>query len=146
MVKRLFLLLSACILPLFGFTSQTVNAYTNETPRISQNNGYQTGDNSGTIAFTSDVSGNNEIYIMDADGSHVSNITQNPSRDGEPAWSPKGDKIAFVSNREGDAQIYTMNPDGTNVKRVTHDVAADISPAWSPDGQQLIFMTFRNHR
>src|SRR5262245_21656984 len=115
MIKRLFLVLSACIFSMFNFSMQTIHAYTNLTLRITQNNGYQMGGNSGTIAFTSDVSGNNEIYIMDADGSHVSNITQNPSRDSGPAWSPKGDKIAFVSNREGDAQIYTMNPNGTDV-------------------------------
>ena len=43
---------------------------------------------SGKIAFASDRDGNFEIYVMNADGSNQTNLTNNPARDGEPSWSP----------------------------------------------------------
>src|SRR2546428_4487080 len=51
----------------------------------------------GRIAFVR----NAEIYVMKADGSGVTRLTNNPANDGQPAWSPNGTKIAFVSNRAG---------------------------------------------
>src|SRR5207302_2193555 len=55
----------------------------------------------GKIAFVSDRDGNFEIYVMDADGSNQTRLTNNPAHDGEPAWSPDGAKIVFVSQRDG---------------------------------------------
>src|SRR5947207_11325964 len=46
------------------------------------------------ILFTSDRDGNDEIYVMSANGSHQTRLTNNPAFDGEPAWSPDGRQIA----------------------------------------------------
>ena len=64
------------------------------------------------IAFTSYRDGNAEIYVMDADGSNLRNLTRNPALDWEPAWSPDGGRIAFTSGRDGNLEIYVMDANG----------------------------------
>src|SRR3989442_7570494 len=64
------------------------------------------------IAFGSDRDGNPEIYVMNADGSGVTRLTNNPATDFQLAWSPDGTKIAFRTDRDGNWEIYVMNADG----------------------------------
>src|SRR5674476_377998 len=65
------------------------------------------------IAFSSDRDGNNEIYIMDVDGTGQTRLTDNPATDGYPCFSPDGTKIAFMAYRDGNNEIYIMDVDGT---------------------------------
>ena len=95
------------------------------------------------IAFESARDGNEEIYVMNADGSGLARLTNNPAWDGGPAWSPDGARIAFSSNRDGVSEIYVMNTDGTNVARLTSG-PGDGWPAWSPDGTKLAFESYRD--
>jgi Tol biopolymer transport system component len=83
------------------------------------------------IAFQSNRDGNDEIYVMAANGSDQTRLTNDPAADTRPSWSPAGDKIAFTSNRDGNGEIYVMNADGTDVARLTNDPANDRQPAWS---------------
>jgi len=73
------------------------------------------------IVFTSDRDGNPNIYIMDADGSNVTLLTDGPGNDNNPSWSPDGDRIAFSSDRDGDWEIYVMDADGSNTIQLTHN-------------------------
>lgn len=84
------------------------------------------------IAFVSYRDGNMEIYVMNADGSGVTRLTNHPGSDAHPAWSPDGRKIAFQSDRDGNSEIYVMNADGSGVTRLTYSPAYDGEPAWSP--------------
>ncbi|HEV8340087.1 MAG TPA: hypothetical protein VGR25_10600 [bacterium] len=99
----------------------------------------------GKIAFVSDRNGNQEIYVMAADGTGQTNLTNNPAADFNPAWSPDGTRIAFASDRAGgnNWDIYVMAADGTGVTRLTTHVALDWNPAWSPDGTKILFTTYR---
>jgi tricorn protease-like protein len=74
---------------------------------------------SGQIAFVSNRDGNNQIYIMNADGSDQTRLTNDPAEALQPSLSRDGTKIAFVSTRDGNYQIYTMNADGSNVLGIT---------------------------
>ena len=96
------------------------------------------------IAFQSNRDGNWEIYVMNADGSGVTNLTNNSDHDVAPAWSPDGKRIAFRSDRDGNWEIYVMNADGSGVTRLTNDSARDSSPAWSPDGRRIAFRSDRD--
>src|SRR6185503_13314557 len=79
----------------------------------------QAANGPGRIAFTSNRDGNDEIYVMNADGTGVVRLTNDPAIDQQPAWSPDGSRIAFVSNRGGKFDTYLMNADGTGVTRLT---------------------------
>ena len=91
------------------------------------------------ITFTSDRDGNDEIYVMAADGSNPTRLTQNDGFDGMPAWSPDGQRIAFTSDRDGNFEIYVMAADGSNPTRLTQNGDDDFGTAWSPDGQRIAF-------
>ncbi|MCG9131100.1 PD40 domain-containing protein [Candidatus Poribacteria bacterium] len=91
------------------------------------------------IVFTSTRDGDDEIYIMNADGSQQKNLTLNGARDGSPVWSPTGEHIAFHSDRHGIRDIYIMDADGKNVRKVLKDVAYREFPTWSPDGKKLAY-------
>ena len=99
---------------------------------------------SGRIAFASRRDGDREIYVMNADGSGVTRLTDNDASDGPPSWSPDGQRIAFASDRDGDNEIYVMNADGSGVTRLTDNDAADWFPRWSPDGQRIAFVSDRD--
>jgi TolB protein len=79
--------------------------------------------------------GNQEIYVINADGSDLKNISAHEGADFDPDWSPDGSKIVFNSDREG-AGIYVMNADGSDVQRLT---AGGVSPTWSPDGTRIAY-------
>ena len=99
---------------------------------------------SGQIAFVSGRDGNNEIYVMNADGSSPINLTHDPASDVQPAWSPDGSKIAFTSFRDGNDEIYVMNADGSGLLNLTNTPANDGWPVWSPDGSRIAFISDRD--
>ena len=123
-------------------------------PRLLLANGVQPAwsPDGQSIAFVSSISGNREIYVMNADGSGEARLTYNSSHDEEPVWSPDGQRIAFRSFRDDVYAIYVMNVDGTDQTRLTNrggswlDWFSDLgnrgrSPDWSPDGRHITFVS-----
>ena len=101
------------------------------------------GRGGGVIAFSiTPPSGNNEIYLMNSDGSGLYQLTDEPGRDCGPSWSPNGSRIAFYkhSTDETTWSIYVMESDGSNIRRLTDEQGVyDDSPTWSPDGTRIAF-------
>ncbi len=90
-------------------------------------------------------SGDGDIWVVNADGSGVRNVTNSPGvGDIDPVWSPDGTKIAFMSDRAGNADVYVINTNGTGEVRLTDHEDFDGYPAWSPNGQTIAFTSNRN--
>jgi hypothetical protein len=98
----------------------------------------------GPLVFQSSRDGDNEIYLLNPDGSGVTKLTDNVAGDLNPVWSPDGAKIAFQSNRDGDADVWVMNADGTAQTALTDDPGFDGQPTWSPDGTRIAFTSARD--
>lgn len=96
------------------------------------------------IVFTSDRSGNNDIWVMNADGSSPVQLTTNVASDSRPYWSPDGTQIVFESNRTGNGEIWKMNVDGSGLAQLTVNAANDSHPTWSPDGTRIAFQSNRD--
>ena len=85
-----------------------------------------------------------QIYLMNADGSRLRQLTAfvYPGGAQHPAWSPDGRQIGFTGHLDGDFDLYVMSANGRNVRVLSGegaDVDDDFHPAWSPDGQRIAF-------
>lgn len=102
----------------------------------------------GRIAFTSDRDGDNEIYVMNRNGTHVQQLTSDDGSDFAPDWSPDGRRIAFSTDRlaeeEPNLEIFAMRADGSGQVNLTRHPDTDEVAVWSPDGRELAFMSFRD--
>ena len=97
------------------------------------------------IAYVRDLGpwmeSNQEIYVMNADGSNKTRLTEDPRNDFHPVWSPDGQRIAFTSEVSGswsggDPVIRVTSADGSSQQ----ELAAGGEAAWSPDGQKIAFV------
>jgi TolB protein len=64
--------------------------------------------------------------------------------DGQPAWSPDGQRLAYISKEDGNFEIYIINRDGSGKSRLTNTPQSDGLPIWSPDGQWIAFRSDRD--
>jgi Tol biopolymer transport system component len=97
----------------------------------------------GVIAFSNTPpDDNNEIYIINADGTGLQRLTNRPGRDAGPSWSPDATEIAFYTHYDNlnTWSIFKMNADGSDIVRLTNTAGVfDSSPHWSPDGSLIIY-------
>jgi Tol biopolymer transport system component len=91
------------------------------------------------LAFSSDRSGNYEIYVMNADGSGLVQLTNQGATNIQAAWSPDGTKIAFYSDRTGNPEIWVMNANGSSQTQLTNNGDVNGQPTWSPDGTKIAY-------
>ncbi len=97
----------------------------------------------GQIAFASTRGdGDAEIFVMDADGSNVRQITHNRSNDHSPDWAPDGRRIVFVHDlpRQENSDLHIVDT-VTGEERVftSWRYWYETGHAWSPDGEWIAF-------
>lgn len=100
-----------------------------------------------TIAFVSDRTGAQELYVMHGDGSVIRKIATMAGHKTDPAISPDGRKIVFTVGDidSGSASpLWVVSSDGTGLTQLTTDGANDYRPSWSPDGSQIAFVSTRD--
>jgi Tol biopolymer transport system component len=90
-----------------------------------------------------------ELYICNADGSDLKQLTNLGNANWSPFFLPSGNKIIFSSNFESERgfpfNLYTIDIDGKNLERITHSETFDAFPVFSNDGTRLIFSSNRNN-
>jgi Tol biopolymer transport system component len=102
--------------------------------------------NGTMIAFGADVNrnGTSQIFLANADGTNIAQLTNVGAPNFDPTWSPDGNSIAFVSRRDGNRDIYVIDVISRNETRLTFSPADDDEPSWSPDGLQIAFTSYRD--
>ena len=100
-------------------------------------------DAQAQIAFTSEVNDKVDIYIMDADGENLQQLTDNLWADDSLSWSPDGKRITFASLSNKNWDIYVMDADGENLQQLTDNHHSDWEPSWSPGGKRIAFTSDR---
>ena len=94
------------------------------------------------VAFVSNISGRNNIWLVPADGGWPTQFTISEQRQIPPAWSPDGNWIAYASDYDGNEQwdIFVVSPKtGEVVNLTTTKEISEESPVWSPDSKQLAY-------
>ena len=84
------------------------------------------------IAFSRDIKGVADVWMMAADGTKQRRVTHNAHDDLSANWSPDSTHLIFESNRTGDYNVYETTLAGTNVQRLTSTTRTTGTPAGSP--------------
>lgn len=92
---------------------------------------------------------NMEVYIANADGSDIRQVTRFGNANWAPAYMPDNKRIIFASNHQSKRgfpfNLYTINEDGTGLEKISQEKSFDAFPMFSPDGKKIIFCSNRNN-
>lgn len=99
---------------------------------------------SGRIAFVSDRTGSDELYVIDSTGRGLRRLTTSPAAESAPSWSPDGRRLAFVSAEGLTVDLYVLDIAKGSMTQLTTDPFNEGSPAWSADGRTIAFVSNRS--
>jgi Tol biopolymer transport system component len=92
---------------------------------------------------------NMEVFVADANGKNVKQVTTYKQANWAPAYFPDSKRIIFASNHEYPRgfpfNLYSINEDGSNLQKISRDNGFDAFPMFSPDGKKIIFCSNRSN-
>ena len=95
------------------------------------------------VAFHSDLRGNNDVYVINADGSGLERITDHGGDDSDPDWMPDG-RLLFSSDRDGDQNIYLLDLETSQLSQLTHyEGGRTGGPTAAGNGRRIAFSSDR---
>ena len=96
----------------------------------------------GRIAFGAVNGSHDDLFVMNSDGSHIEQLTNDEHPDRGPVWSSDGTSLYFYSQRNDRYETYTIRPDGGGLTQITRSSGPGLAfPRPSPDGSLLAAMT-----
>jgi TolB protein len=96
------------------------------------------GEEIAYCAVQGELSEEDDLYVMRADGSRRRRLTGDPGIEDPVAWSPDGERIAFFSRRTTGGDTYLIDVDGRDVVQLTSEPGAQVANAWLPDGRIVV--------
>jgi serine/threonine protein kinase len=94
----------------------------------------------GSMVVLNNFTGQEDIFVVRADGSELRKLTDDAAKDRGPRWSPDGKRIVFYSDRSGRYELWMIEPDGSNLRQISK-TTSDRSvwfPEFSPDGRRVV--------
>ncbi len=126
------------------------NIITGEKRQVTNNQFYDTSPtwspDGSKIAFSSDRSGQRDIYTYELSSGKVELLIEHPSMDNHPSWSPDGKYLAYLSRRDGKSQLYLYDFINRTQARLTNTEYHNFHPSWSEDSKQIIFDQYINKK
>jgi len=118
-----------------------------EARRLTQdagNNGFPAFSPDGKrLVFRSGRGGSKNLYLMNCDGTGITQLTKGKWTDTMCDWSPDGEWIAFASDRDGEFDIWLIKPDGSGLRKLIGGGGRNNHPHFSPDGKWVVFASQR---
>jgi TolB protein len=96
------------------------------------------------VAFESRQDSNHYLYVVNTDGSNLTELVNNDFGFYGLSWSPDGTRILFATSHNDNDEIFVINADGSELTNLSNHPASDMYPAWSPDGTRILFETYHD--
>ncbi len=98
----------------------------------------------GSIVYAMRDRGHDNLWALGIGQNTPVRLTNTPSNDRDPVWSPDGTRIAFASHRDGNWDLYIMTLATGNLSRLTYDLDYEAAPTWSPDSKYIAYESYQN--
>jgi len=92
---------------------------------------------SGRLVFVGTRSGHKELYLADADGANVRQLTRDRSISVAPKWGPDGKQLVYTSFLQGNPDVYLLEPDTGRRRRISAQAGLNANAAIAPNGQEV---------